>query len=245
MRSGRDQPPGPGVHGGGGLLQHPFKFRVLLRTPTSETRLYEIEATRRCHCARDRSPCDGCRLHGFRPSLKPRVRTQNSSFFLNGEISAVQLKAQAGDNRDRRTEALTFIGCKAYYSGGYDVAEAEFAWVEERGNNDFLEYQIATAELARLRDFRRGPSQTPPKDQQSQVTYRVTGIKNSDTLNVRLGPGASSRSVGYLEYNTNQIVVVGQPVNIGGDLWVPIRIDGHLPHEGWVNFAFLTQEKKR
>ena len=85
--------------------------------------------------------------------------------FLNDEISAKQLRDIAGNSTDKQTEALTFIGCKASYSGETNEARSALAWVVEKGNKVFFEHQVATAEYARLtqRISAQPLFQTPPQ----------------------------------------------------------------------------------
>lgn len=102
---------------------------------------------------------------------------------------------------------------------------------------------------------RTATPQTPP--QEAPVVsidtnlYRVTGLIEGDTLNVRSGPAASNAIVIRL-HNGVEFSVVGAAVANGPDLWLPCVIDNTFPdfstgqnrsikQRGWVNSTFAEQ----
>jgi tetratricopeptide (TPR) repeat protein len=73
--------------------------------------------------------------------------------FLHGDISAQQLIDYAKDNRDRTTEAYCYIGL-SNKAGGMrpDSYKKYFQWIADHGTKNFVEYDIACAQLAQPSD---------------------------------------------------------------------------------------------
>jgi lipoprotein NlpI len=69
--------------------------------------------------------------------------------YLGREISSEDLLAAATD-RDKQTEARTYIGLDLSLSEKRDEALTYLQWVRDSGNKDFAEYGFAVAELRRL-----------------------------------------------------------------------------------------------
>ena len=65
--------------------------------------------------------------------------------------------AQAKDN-DQQTEARCNIGLDLIGSGKQPEGLSHLRWVEEKGNKDFVEYNLALTELNRLRRGTNVPS---------------------------------------------------------------------------------------
>ena len=70
--------------------------------------------------------------------------------FLGGELSADRLVTEVGDVRGRKTEALTLVGCVAFYNGDTARAAEALRWVIEKGDKDYLETAIAEDVYERL-----------------------------------------------------------------------------------------------
>jgi uncharacterized protein YgiM (DUF1202 family) len=162
--------------------------------------------------------------------------------FLNGELVANQLRDRAGKDKNRLTEALTFIGCTALYRGDWTEARIALGWVTENGNKSYFEYFIAQEESRRL----NGTANRVPNPIMSgasvkaDIIYRVKGVTAGDSLNVRKGPGADFGLAGTLSPSSGGITVLGEVSRNGDDIWVPIRA-GRL--EGWVNASFLEPDR--
>lgn len=77
----------------------------------------------------------------------------------------------------------------------------------------------------------------PPETTNS--TYCVTGVAESDMLNVRAGAGANYDIVRRLANGSGNIVVAGPSVMNGGTEWVPIRFRSQ---SGWVTKKHLKAE---
>jgi lipoprotein NlpI len=69
--------------------------------------------------------------------------------FLRGELDEKELLKLA-DTDDKRTEARCYLGLDHLIRGKKEEAAAHFKWVNEHGNQDYIEYGIAIAELDRL-----------------------------------------------------------------------------------------------
>lgn len=69
--------------------------------------------------------------------------------YLRQEISEQQLLTLATD-KDKMTEAQTYIGLNLSLFNKQNDAIAHFQWVKENGNQDFTEYELALAELERI-----------------------------------------------------------------------------------------------
>jgi hypothetical protein len=95
------------------------------------------------------------------------------------------------------------------------------------------------------------PQAEPVVSNNNSTIYRVTGLVDGDTLNVRSGPGASNPVVIRL-YNGVKLSVVGDGVTNGPDTWLPCSINKiftepptglvqTFKQEGWVNSYFIEQ----
>jgi tetratricopeptide (TPR) repeat protein len=69
--------------------------------------------------------------------------------YLNGELDETSVLKLATDD-DRRTEARCYLGIAQLLKGRRNEALAHFRWVKKHGNNGFIEYRIAVAELEQL-----------------------------------------------------------------------------------------------
>ena len=69
--------------------------------------------------------------------------------YLRREIDEKTLLAAATDN-EKMTQARTYLGLDLELAGRTDEVAAQFHWVQERGNKNLPEYDIAVAELKRL-----------------------------------------------------------------------------------------------
>jgi lipoprotein NlpI len=70
--------------------------------------------------------------------------------FLQGALSSATLLDRA-KGRGEETEAHTYISIRAAIENKRDEAQLHLKWVQEKGARTFIEYQLALAELRRLR----------------------------------------------------------------------------------------------
>lgn len=71
--------------------------------------------------------------------------------YLNGTLTADELLAKASDN-DKMTEANAYIGLTfVTYKTAQEQAVEHLQWVVDHGNAKFTEYDLAKAQLARMR----------------------------------------------------------------------------------------------
>jgi hypothetical protein len=138
-----------------------------------------------------------------------------------------------------------------------DEAEMEKLQREKKALDD--SYSNSIAEVDRLKRLlqsaapqdppRPAPPQAEPVVPNNSNLYRVTGLFEGDTLNVRSGPGASNPIVIRL-YNRVEFSVVGAAVTNGPDEWLPCVINKtfidpstgltrSLKQQGWVNSTFV------
>lgn len=98
---------------------------------------------------------------------------------------------------------------------------------------------------------RPAPLRAEPVVSNNSTLYRVTGLIEGDTLNVRTGPGASNPIVIRL-YNGVELSVVDAALTNGSDIWLPCLIDKtftdpstgltkSMKLKGWVNSIFVEQ----
>ena len=85
----------------------------------------------------------------------------------------------------------------------------------------------------------QAPPLKPFYDLQRVTSFDVSGLKLNDSLNVRTGPSAKHPVVATLLNGKRGIQIVGEPVQNGETLWVPVRFEGV---DGWVNRQFLVEE---
>lgn len=69
--------------------------------------------------------------------------------YFHHEITAQDLLGLAKD-KDKMTEARTYIGIDQALSGHSDEALAHLNWVKDNGNKRYFEYQLALSELSRI-----------------------------------------------------------------------------------------------
>jgi tetratricopeptide (TPR) repeat protein len=69
--------------------------------------------------------------------------------YLQRSLTEKELLAQASDN-DKLTEAHAYVGLDLSLSGNREAAIQHLRWVKENGNQRFVEYPLALAELSRL-----------------------------------------------------------------------------------------------
>jgi tetratricopeptide (TPR) repeat protein len=77
--------------------------------------------------------------------------------FLQGRLDAAQFLRAAG-NIGQQTEARTYIGFKLAIAGRDDEALTHFRWVADRGAKNYLEFELATNELNRLKYAPKAPA---------------------------------------------------------------------------------------
>ena len=90
------------------------------------------------------------------------------------------------------------------------------------------------SELEKLQNDQKPSGETLPL-----TTFVVDGLKSNDSLNVRTGPSAKHPVVATLFNGDRGIQIVGEPVQNGETLWVPVRLPDIA---GWVNRRFLLKE---
>ena len=69
--------------------------------------------------------------------------------YLKGEIKSKDLLKSAKNN-DELTEAHAYLGCALALEGKKEEAVQHFKWVQENGNQNFVEYPLALMELSRI-----------------------------------------------------------------------------------------------
>lgn len=70
--------------------------------------------------------------------------------YLNHTLTADELLAKAANDIDKLTEAHAYIGLDLSLNGHGENARQHLVWVKEKGNKNFVEYPLATAELKRM-----------------------------------------------------------------------------------------------
>jgi hypothetical protein len=68
------------------------------------------------------------------------------------------LSSYAAGNIGQQTEARTYIGFKLAIAGRDDEALTHFRWVADRGAKNYLEFELATNELNRLKYAPKAPA---------------------------------------------------------------------------------------
>ncbi len=69
--------------------------------------------------------------------------------YFKGEIKSKDLLKSAKNN-DELTEAHAYLGCALALAGKKDEAIQHLKWVQENGNQNFVEYPLALMELSRI-----------------------------------------------------------------------------------------------
>jgi tetratricopeptide (TPR) repeat protein len=69
--------------------------------------------------------------------------------YFNGELAEDKLLQLANDT-GTRTELYTYLGERALFRGDVATARRHFEWVVKNGSKDYLEYNLAVADLRRI-----------------------------------------------------------------------------------------------
>jgi len=77
--------------------------------------------------------------------------------YLKHTLSLAALLSSAGTDQDKLTEAHAYAGLELSLNGERQTALEHLRWVREKGNQDFVEYPLALAELGRLEDAAAAP----------------------------------------------------------------------------------------
>ena len=83
-------------------------------------------------------------------------------------------------------------------------------------------------------------SQSVPQDAslpKAKATYRVSGVRAGDFLNMRKGPGVRYSVIQRLQNGVDGITLIGEPVARGSKRWQKINSRGVV---GWVSADYLT-----
>lgn len=84
------------------------------------------------------------------PALPLKSWTLTIARFMQGELSPTDFLDKAGDT-GQRTEAHTYIAMRLIQGGQIDEARRHLEWVRDKGDRDYTEYELAVAELKRLK----------------------------------------------------------------------------------------------
>jgi tetratricopeptide (TPR) repeat protein len=95
-------------------------------------------------------PDDAARLLArIRPAIPLKSWTLTVLQFMTGELDAAAFLAKA-DGNGQRTEARTYVAFQLIQLGKLEEARAHLAWVRDKGDRQYTEYELAAAELKRL-----------------------------------------------------------------------------------------------
>ena len=83
------------------------------------------------------------------------------------------------------------------------------------------------------------PAEPSPVVAPEPITYRVSGVREGDYLNVRQGPGSNYPTVTRLRMDTGGIILGTGRVANGTTVWQQISVNGM---SGWVNSDFISAE---
>lgn len=84
------------------------------------------------------------------------------------------------------------------------------------------------------------PARVDSAGETSSTKFRVSGVPDSNTLNVRAGPGSNFPVVTSLWAKEHGITLLPGRINNRNTTWQQISVNGY---EGWVNNDFLAREK--
>ena len=79
------------------------------------------------------------------------------------------------------------------------------------------------------------PQSTAELSKPAQISFRVAGVDDGDTLNVRSGPSEYHPSVGRIPPGGRGVQIVGAC----REVWCPVR---HGRLKGWVNRYYLAED---
>jgi tetratricopeptide (TPR) repeat protein len=91
----------------------------------------------------------GAVLQQSETAVQPNSWTAVVLSYLQDRITANAFIAKAS-NTDERTEAYAYAGIKALIAGRLEEARKHLEWVSANGNRNFVEYDMAKADLQRL-----------------------------------------------------------------------------------------------
>ncbi|MCO6391835.1 SH3 domain-containing protein [Aliihoeflea aestuarii] len=96
------------------------------------------------------------------------------------------------------------------------------------------QFKIAALSLIFLADPAFATEEQAPEP---TLTYRVVDVRESDVLNIRAQPDASSQIVGTLSPDADDLAVAGTRMELNGSVWWQVVGDDGL---GWVNARYLA-----
>lgn len=96
-------------------------------------------------------------LDNWIKQVEPTAWTTNTLKYFHGELTQAQYLAAAKDN-DQLTEAHAYIGEMQLLAHTPAQAKIHFDWVASNGNKNFVEYDLALAELDHIANPAASPA---------------------------------------------------------------------------------------
>jgi lipoprotein NlpI len=116
--------------------------------------------------------------------------------YLRREITA-QALFDAANDRDKQTEALTYVGLDVSRSGHREHALSYLQWVQTNGNKQFVEYVMAMTELHRLQYAAASPAHAPAPVQQARP---LAPVQTQPQAQAQPAPASNSGVRGWLPF---------------------------------------------
>ena len=163
-----------------------------------------------------------------------------------------QLTEMAAQNKQLKEQTKTL-------SDSRDKAVSDLGRANNAANKDLSGLRAEVARLEAIVRNSRQPkeststaSEPHPEPQVVGTVYRVSGLREGDTLNVRSGPGSGFSVVTQLHLGV-RVTVTGSAVANGTDWWLPCYLSGKVVDpttgaskpwtaKGWINSAFLEED---
>lgn len=190
----------------------------------------------------------------------------NSTTPNHVENDAAQ-KALLSENQSLRTQLAGMTAqaklMKEQVESSRDAMAKAVSDLHLANNASKNESALLRAEIAHLKNLLQNSKpplestpnvrEAPTEPQVAGTAYRVSGLREGDTLNVRSGPGSGFPVVAQL-FQGKRITVTGAPVANGDDLWMPCHISGKITDPstgaskpttatGWINSAFIEVDE--
>jgi len=199
--------------------------------------------------------------HNSEPGRNPPTIASSSE----NEIELVKVRSDAEVLRREKAQMVgTIRGLEERLEDTRSAAERNQAKLLEEyhkvsrirtdliSENSELKAQLKSAAQTTSVPEMPKPAQKPPSVLQGGQSYRVTGLRPGDTLNLRSGPGTNYSVISAIP-NGVKVTVTGDAVMNGPDAWLPcvFRMSMVDPTTGikkvwdqkcWINSYFVESE---
>ena len=186
-------------------------------------------------------------------AIPTRIAEEENEIRRENEKMSSQLLEMTSQNKNLKEQVRAL-------SNARDKAVSDLGRASEASGKEATALRAEVARLETLvrnsrpaQDTKSAVREPIPEPQVAGAIYRVSGLREGDTLNVRSGPGSGFSVVTQLHPGV-RVTVTGDGVANEADWWLPCILSGQAADpaagvskpwtaKGWVNSAFLEEEE--